>query len=81
MRIRPYPTPPDDVKNYLFSNPETKKEMNSYPEKHTAFWNNPVVKEYFNQCDRIKDINQRNKNWNKWANEIINTQEFPVWTD
>lgn len=70
-RWLPYPTPPQKVVDYYKLPTDTRKKMNSSPDQHQGFFNDPVVKNYFDEKDRIKNKNFTNKQWLEWMKTII----------
>ena len=77
-RCHPMPTPPKSVVDYFAMKPDLKLKMNRSPENYQPFWNDPEVKHYFDQRMRIKNINQRNKEWLEWMMKVLPDEELPI---
>lgn len=78
-RCHPLPTPPKRVyTDYLDLKPPARALMNKSPENYLGFWNDPEVKGYFDQRLKIKNLNERNKNWLKWLMKVLPDEELPI---
>lgn len=71
MRCRPLPSMPVAIKDYYKKGPDARKVMQAEPEKYSAFWNAPSVKNYFDAVDSITAINRRNKTVLLWARRLL----------
>ena len=73
-----YPTPPDKVMEYFKLDIKAKRKMNDKPEDYQGFWADPDVKKYFDDRERIKNLNQRNKEWLEWMKKVLPDHELPI---
>lgn len=70
-RWKPYPTPPNIVEEYFKKPAEVKRAMNKNPEKVLVFWQDPEVVKFFDGKQRIKNLNDRNKDWLYWMKKTL----------
>lgn len=70
-RWLPYPTPPRDVKEYYAFPLDQKIKMNKNPDQYKSFWTNPEVYKFFETRLRIKNLNNRNKQWLEWMKDVL----------
>jgi len=68
LRYMPLPTPPVVVENYFKIDIQQRKKMNKDPENYLSFWRNPQVKKYFDDCEKISNLNKSNL---LWLNQLL----------
>lgn len=66
-----YPTPPKKVADYYSSPLATKVKMNKEAHAHLGFWKDPEVEKFFNVKEKIRNQNQRNKDWLMWMHKVL----------
>ena len=73
-RHLPYPSVPTKVKEYYDLKRDARKKMNDSPESYLGFWNDPIVKNFFDEKQKIKNLNERNKSWLEWMKNVLSEE-------
>ena len=67
FRLRPVPTPPFAVKEYMEFDYKHIQQMNHEGDKYPKFWRNPEVKKYFDDLESVVYHNERNLKVLRWV--------------
>jgi hypothetical protein len=65
-RLKPLPTPPASVKEYMEYDYKHIRQMNEEGGKYNEFWRNPEVKKFYDENDMIVLTNHRNLKILRW---------------